>query len=265
MFEKAVNAAKKADAVVLVLGEKEDESGEGKDKMGLELNTYSKRLLHEVAKSETPIVLVLQNGRPLVLVEESEKADAILETWYAGEMAGQATVDIISGKVNPSGKLPITFPRSNGQIPIYYNQKKSSTGSYVDGSSQPLFAFGHGLSYSEFEYSDLRIEKPTLSQTEEQQITVTIKNTSSRKGTEVVQLYITDSYSSVATPKMQLRGFKRVTLDPGEAKEVNFTILPDDLGLWNREMKRVVESGEFVVKVGAASDDIRLEDVFQVE
>lgn len=265
MFEKAVIAAKKADAVVLVLGEKEDESGEGKDKMGLELNTYSKRLLHEVAKSETPIVLVLQNGRPLVLVEESEKADAILETWYAGEMAGQATVDIISGKVNPSGKLPITFPRSNGQIPIYYNQKKSSTGSYVDGSCQPLFAFGHGLSYSEFEYSDLRIEKPTLSQTEEQQITVTIKNTSSRKGTEVVQLYITDSYSSVATPKMQLRGFKRVTLDPGEAKEVNFTILPDDLGLWNREMKRVVESGKFVVKVGAASDDIRLEDVFQVE
>lgn len=264
MFEKTIQSANNADVVVLVLGEKEEETGEGKDKMSLELNTYSKRLLNEVAKTGKPIVLVLQNGRPLVLNEESQKADAILETWYAGELSGQATVDIITGKVNPTGKLPISFPRSDGQLPIYYNHQRSATHEYVDGSSKPLFAFGHGLSYSKFKYSGIKIRKPELSVNENQEVRVKVKNISDRKGTEVVQLYITDSYSSVATPVMQLRGFKRVELEPGEEKEVSFILLPDDLALWNREMKRVVESGEFKVKVGAASDDIRIESVFNV-
>ncbi len=265
MFEKTVRAAAKADVVVLVLGEKEEECGEGKDRMSLQLNTYSKRLLNEVAASGTPIVLVLQNGRPLILTEEINKADAILETWYAGELSGQATVDILTGKVNPSGRLPISFPRGDGQIPIYYNHQRSATHDYVDGSSKPLFAFGHGLSYSNFEYSDLTIGKNVISATENQVVKVKVKNTSDRKGTEVVQLYITDTFSSVATPVMQLRGFKRVDLNPNEEKTVELTLLPDDLSLWNRQMKRVVEPGEFIVKVGAASDDIRLKAAFQVE
>ncbi|UII74773.1 glycoside hydrolase family 3 C-terminal domain-containing protein [Flagellimonas sp. HMM57] len=264
MFEKAVKAAKNADVTVLVLGEK-DGNGEGRDKVRLELNQYSKRLLREVAATGKPIVLVLQNGRPLVLTEEVALADAIVETWYAGEEAAQGTVDILSGKVNPSGKLPISFPRANAQLPIYYNQKKSANAGYVDESIQPLFAFGHGLSYSSFEYTDIRVEKPEMSPNEEQKVWVKIKNTSKVKGTEVAQLYITDSYSSVGTPKIQLRGFQRVDLEPGEAKEIEFTLLPDDLSLWNMKMKRVVESGEFIVQVGAASNDIRLKTEFEVK
>ncbi|WP_145957601.1 glycoside hydrolase family 3 N-terminal domain-containing protein [Labilibaculum antarcticum] len=265
MYAKAVKAAKQADVTILVLGETEDDCGEGKDKLKLELNDNSKKLLNDVAASGTPIILVLQNGRPLVLTEEIEKVDAILETWYAGELGGQATVDILTGKVNPSGKLPITFPRYTEQLPIYYNHKKSASSSYVDGTNKPLFAFGHGLSYSQFEYSNLSIEKSEISKTEEQTVKVKVKNTSKRKGTEVVQLYITDTFSSVATPVMQLRGFKRVELVPGEEKEVVFILLPDDLALWNREMKRVVETGEIQVKVGAASDDIRLNSSFRVK
>lgn len=264
MFEKAVRSARKADVAVLVLGEK-DPHGEGRDKVNLELNTYSKRLLREVADSGTPIVLVLKNGRPLVLTEEVELADAVVETWYAGEKGGQGIVDILTGKVNPSGKLPISFPRASAQLPIYYNQKKSSSATYVDESNKPLFAFGHGLSYSRFEYSNLKIGKPDISIDENQTITVSIKNISDRAGAEVVQLYITDTYSSVGTPRIQLRGFKRVELGPNEEKEVEFTLLPDDLSLWNVDMERVVEPGEFQVKIGAASDDIRLEGTFNVQ
>lgn len=264
MFNKAVRSANKADVVVLVLGEK-DCHGEGRDKVSLDLSKYSKRLLREVASTGKPIVLVLQNGRPLILNEEVKLADAILETWYAGERGAEGVVDIIRGKINPSGKLPISFPRANGQLPIYYNQQKSSSATYVDESNQPLFAFGHGLSYSKFQYSKISIDHSEISADENQTVRCTIKNTSQRKGTEVVQLYITDEVSSVSTPKIQLRGFQRVELNPNEEKEVVFTILPDDLALWNREMKRVVEPGEFKVKIGAASNDIRLESSFRVK
>ncbi|MEM9649065.1 MAG: glycoside hydrolase family 3 N-terminal domain-containing protein [Bacteroidota bacterium] len=263
MFEKAVSAAQQADVAVLVLGEK-DGNGEGRDKVNLELNQYSKRLLREVASTGKPIVLVLQNGRPLVLTEEITLADAIMETWYAGEEASQATVDIISGTINPSGKLPISFPRSNGQLPIYYNQKKSANATYVDESNQALFPFGYGLSYSSFEYLDIGIGKTEISATENQEVRVTLKNTSSLFGTEIVQLYVTDSYSTVSTPRIQLRGFERVALKPGETKEVIFTLQPDDLSLWNRKMERVVEPGHFKVHVGSASNDIHLTAEFDV-
>ncbi len=265
MFEKAVKAARNSDVVVLVQGEKYVETGEGRDRMNLELNAFSKRLLDEISKVGKPIILVLQNGRPLVLTEESQKVDAILETWYAGEFAGKAIANIITGKVNPSGKLPISFPSRTEQLSTYYSRQRLHNHDYVDGNSEPLFAFGHGLSYSKFEYSNLTTEKPEIAKSENQTVKVKVKNTSSREGTEVVQLYITDSYSSVATPVMQLRGFKRVDLNPGEEKEVTFTVLPDDLALWNREMKRVVEPGEFQVKVGAASNDIRLSSSFRVK
>ncbi len=264
-IEKALEAAKNSDVVVLVLGEKDEESGEGKDKISLELNNYGKKLIQEVSKLNKPIILVLQNGRPLALEDESIQVDAILETWYAGEFGGKATVDIITGKVNPSGKLPVTFPKHTGQLPLYYNLKKSSKGGYVDGSNKPLFAFGHGLSYSKFEYSDLQIEKPEITKDENQFVKVKIKNTSDRKGSEIVQLYISDVYSSVVTPGIQLRGFQRVDLKAGEEKEVNFVLYPDDLALWNKDMKRIVEAGEFKIKIGAASDDIRLASYFNVK
>ena len=264
MFDLAVKSARNADVAVMVLGEK-DCHGEGRDKVDLRLNEYSKRLLKEVAATGKPIILVLQNGRPLVLKEEVNLADAILETWYTGERGGEAIVDVIQGKVNPSGKLPISFPRANGQLPIYYNQKKSANAAYMDESIEPLFAFGHGLSYSNFEYSDIKVDMPVISTDQEQKVSVKIKNTSDRKGAEVVQLYLTDTYSSVSTPKIQLRGFKRVELEPNEEKLVEFILLPDDLSLWNRDMERVVEPGQFVVKIGAASNDIRLQDEFEVK
>ncbi|MEM9361412.1 MAG: glycoside hydrolase family 3 N-terminal domain-containing protein [Bacteroidota bacterium] len=265
MYDEAVDTAKKADVVIVVLGETEDDSGEGKDKMNLELNDNSKRLIDELVKAGKPMILVLQNGRPLVLTDEIKKVDAIVETWYAGEFSGQATVDILTGKVNPSGKLPITFPHHNGQLPIFYNHKKSTTGGFVDGTNKPLFAFGFGLNYSKFKYSNLQMGKSEIAATDNQTVKVNVKNISTQEGTEIVQLYITDTFSSVATPVMQLKGFRRVKLKPGEEKEVLFTLFPDDLALWNREMKRVVETGEFMVKIGAASNDIRLESKFNVK
>jgi beta-glucosidase len=161
--------------------------------------------------------------------------------------------------------LPISFPRANAQLPIYYNKKKSSNATYVDESNQPLFAFGHGLSYSRFAYSDLQIEKPIISSGENQIVKVNIKNTSNRRGTEIAQLYLRDSYSSVGTPVIQLRGFQRIELEPNQQKEVVFTLLPDDLALWNANMERVVEPGEFQIKIGSSSDNIRLESVFEVK
>lgn len=210
-------------------------------------------------------VLVLQNGRPLILTDITAKVDAIVETWYAGERSGEATVNILTGEINPSGKLPISFPRSVGQLPIYYNRKKSNNGPYEDNSNKPLYAFGHGLSYSSFSYDNLKIEKEELGKDETQKVTVTITNTSDHEGVEIAQLYIQDVFSSVATPVKQLKGFRRVSLKPQEQKEVTFTLTPEDLSLWNMEMKRVVEPGEFKVMVGAASDDIKVEGSFVVK
>jgi beta-glucosidase len=264
LYQGAIEAAKKADLTILVLGEK-DEHGEGKDKTDLRLSEASRRLIDEVSKVKTPKVLVLQNGRPLVLSDVTAKVDAIVETWYAGEKSGEATVNILTGKVNPSGKLSISFPRSNGQIPIYYNRKKSNNGPYVDNSNKPLYAFGHGLSYSEFLYDNLKIAKEEMGKDDTQKVTVTITNSSDRKGVEVVQLYIQDVFSSVSTPVLQLKGFQRVSLEPNEQKELIFVLSPEDLSLWNLNMERVVESGEFKVMIGAASDDIKLESSFIVK
>ena len=264
MHQRTLDAVNKADIAILVLGEK-DEHGEGKDKTDLRLSQSSRQLINELSNSPTPKVLVLQNGRPLVMNDLITKVDAIVETWYAGEKSGIATVNVLTGKVNPSGKLPVSFPRSNGQIPIYYNKKKSTNGSFMDNSNKPLFAFGHGLSYSSFSYADLNIEKEKLLTDETQTITVSVKNTSERAGDEIVQLYIQDCFSSVVTPVMSLRGFKRVSLKPDEKKTVTFILTPEDLSLWNRDMKRVVEPGEFKIMVGTASNDIRLEASFVVE
>ncbi|MEL6537552.1 MAG: glycoside hydrolase family 3 C-terminal domain-containing protein [Bacteroidota bacterium] len=264
MHQAAVAAARAADLVVLVLGEN-DEDGEGKDKTDLRLSEASRSLLNAVSEVNTPTVLVLQNGRPLVLSEVTPKVDALLETWYAGEKSGQAIVNVLTGQVNPSGKLPISFPRSNGQLPIYYNHKKSNNGSYLDNSNQPLFAFGHGLSYSRFAYEGLKLEKPEIGKEGTQKVSVTITNTSDRAGDEIVQLYIQDVYSSVSTPVLQLKGFQRVSLSPEESKVVSFYLSPEDLSLWNAAMERVVEPGEFKVMVGAASNDIKLESAFYVK
>lgn len=258
LYTDAVQAAKKADYAVIMLGETEEETGEGKDKMSLELSNYAHDLIKSVHATGTPVILLLQNGRPMILTDILKNTDAILETWYAGEKSGEAIYKILTGQVNPSGRLPVTFPRCDGQVPIYYYQQKSATHPYVDGSNKPLFPFGYGLSYSQFTYSDLKLSSESISTKESLEVTLTITNDSDVAGTAVPQLYITDEVSSIATPKSLLKGFQRVELAPHASKTVTFCINPEDLQLWNAAMKEVVEPGTFTVQVGESAADIKL-------
>jgi beta-glucosidase len=195
----------------------------------------------------------------------AEHVPAILETWFLGETAGTAIADVLLGTINPSGKLPMTFPRSVGQIPIYYNHKPTSRYSYVDEKNTPLYPFGHGLSYTSFEYTDLQLSPAQIPVNGKTTVSVAIKNTGNVEGTEVVQLYLRDVVSSVTTPALSLRGFQRVNLKPGEKKTVQLTLTPDDLSLWNRQMKKVVEPGEFKIMLGSSSAAIRIEKILTVK
>ena len=183
-----------------------------------------------------------------------------MEAWFPGEMTGYAVADILLGRVNPSGKTVMTFPRSMGQIPIYYNHMKTSWHNYVDENNTPLYAFGHGLSYTDFEYSDMEI----LQDGREVTVALDIENVGNRYGEEVVQCYICDEVSSVVTPSMKLAGFLRVPLDPGETKRIKIPVSEDVMSLWNVNMERVVEPGLFKVMLGASSSDIRLTGTFDI-
>jgi beta-glucosidase len=259
---KAVKAARKSDVALVVVGESAEVVGEGRDRANLDLDEYQSRLVKAVAATGTPTVVVLLNGRPLSINWIAKNIPAIIEAWYPGEAGGKALADILFGDVNPSGKLPISFPKSVGQLPIYYNRKPSANRSYVDMDSQPLFPFGYGLSYTTFEYSNLEIEPRQGSIKDTILVSVTINNTGNREGVEVVQLYLNDVISSVTTPVLALKGFARVSLNPGEQKNIRFRLFEDQLALWNRDMKRVVEPGEFKVMVGGSSEDIRLKGSF---
>lgn len=255
--QKAVELAQRSDMVILVLGEDMAIVGEGRDRASLDLDEKQMNMVKAVYATGKPVAAVLFNGRPLSINWVAGNIPAIVETWFSGEKGGLAIADILLGKVNPSGKLPMTFPRSVGQIPIYYNAKPSSTHRYVDEAKTPLFAFGHGLSYTSFEYSNLQLSPASIPVNGKTTVAVTIKNTGHTEGTEVVQLYIHDILSSVTVPVKSLRGFKRITLKPGESGTVRFELGPDHLSLWNKDMKRVVEPGEFSIMLGSSSADIR--------
>ncbi|MBN2312371.1 MAG: glycoside hydrolase family 3 C-terminal domain-containing protein, partial [Sedimentisphaerales bacterium] len=278
-IDRARQAAKEADVAVVVLGEnawktKGDQitSGEGYDVASLDLTGLQEDLLKAVEATGTPTVLILINGRPLSIAWAAENVDAIVETWLSGEMGGAAIADVLFGDVNPSGRLPITIPRHVGQLPVYYNHKKSKTywiekgwgKPYADMSPEPLYAFGHGLSYTTFGYSALRIEPKAIPPEETVTVTVDVKNTGKRAGSEVMQCYIQDVISSVTTPSLELKGFQKVSLVPGETKTVRFVLGPDHLSLLDRHLKRVVEPGEFKVMIGHSSKDIRLDGSFNV-
>ena len=254
---KAVSLVKKSDVAIVVIGENVKVVGEGKDRSEISLDKNQLDLIKAVQATGKPVVAVLFNGRPLTINWVNEHVPAILESWFSGEKGGLAIADVILGKVNPSGKLPITFPRSVGQIPFYYNHKPSSKHNYVDSKNTPLYAFGYGLSYSSFEYSKVALSSAIIAPNGTTIMNVTIKNTSDVEGSEVVQLYVRDKIGSVTTPVKALKGFQRVTLNPGESKAVSFELGSEALSLWNRDMKRVVEPGEFKIMVGSASDDIR--------
>jgi beta-glucosidase len=264
-LQKAISTINSADIAVVVLGEDINEVGEGKDRANLDLNQQQTRLVEAVYKTGKPTVVVLFNGRPLCINWVAKKIPAIVESWFLGDAGGLAIADVLLGKVNPSGKLPMTFPRSVGQVPFYYNHKPTSRHVYVDEDTSALYPFGHGLSYTTFQYSGLNINRKTIPLNGSVNVSISIKNTGKVEGTEVVQLYLRDVIASVTTPVKSLKGFKHISLKPGESGIVQFKIDNKELMLWNRKMKQVVEPGEFKVMIGSSSEDIRMSSSFYVK
>jgi beta-glucosidase len=219
-----------------------------------------------IASTGKPVAVVLLNGRPLVLEEESKDADALLEAWYPGTMGAEAVTDIIFGQYNPSGKLTMTFPRSVGQVPLFYYEKNTGRpiylpsdkykSKYLDSPNEPLYPFGYGLSYTEFKYSGLVLSSPQMKKGKTIQATVTVTNTGNRTGEEVVQLYIRDLIGSVTRPVKLLKGFQKISLAPGETMNISFTIDEEMLSFWRHDMTFGTEEGDFKVMVGGSSSDL---------
>ena len=263
-FNEAEYAARSASTVIMVLGEPCDWTGEAASRTSICLPEVQKELLRRIAATGQPIVLVLLNGRPLDLSEESELADAILEAWYPGTMGGEAVARLIFGEANPSGHLSVTFPRTLGQVPIYYYAKNTGRpyvdigakyeSRYLDCPNEPLYPFGYGLTYTTFSYGKPELSAASFGPNGSITAKATVTNTGSREGTEVVQLYIRDLVGSVTRPLKQLKGFERLTLTPGESREVEFEITPETLSFWRKDMTFGPEAGEFRLFVGGASD-----------
>jgi beta-glucosidase len=269
---EAVRIASASDAAIVAVGESAEMSGEASSRSSLDLPGRQLDLVKAVVATGKPTVIVLMNGRPLTINWITDRAPAILETWFAGIQAGNAIADVLFGDVNPGGKLPVTFPLSVGQVPIYYNHKNTGrppdprnkyTSKYLDMPVTPLYPFGYGLSYTEFKLADLRLSAQRIRPDGKLSASVEIQNTGKRAGDEVVQLYVRDMAASVTRPVMELKGFERITLQPGEKRRVEFTLAPEHLGFYNRDMRFVVEPGAFKVMVGANSVDV-LEASFDV-
>lgn len=272
MIDEAVAAANKADVVVAVVGESSNMSGESSSRADISLPASQQALLKALHKTGKPLVVVLINGRPLTLVWENEHATAILEAWAPGTEAGNAIADVLFGNYNPSGKLSATFPRSVGQIPIYYNHKNTGrpfdgTGgakfktSYLDEVNEPLYPFGFGLSYTHFDYSPVKLSKTILKGEEKLIASVTLTNSGKYAGEEVVQLYVSDPVASISRSVKDLKGFQKVMLQPGESKEISFTITTEELKFFNSELKRVWEPGKFVIHIGTSSSQVKSAEV----
>jgi beta-glucosidase len=264
-FSAALDAARRADVVVAVLGEAAWMSGEAASRSSIGLPGVQEELLKELHKTGKPVVLVLMNGRPLAIPWAAANIPAIVEAWFLGTRAGDAVAQVLTGAYNPSGKLPVTFPRSLGQVPIFYNMKNTGrpmlesekyTSKYLDVPNTPLYAFGHGLSYTTFAYENLRLSKSRMQAQETVEVAVDVVNTGSREGVETAQLYIRDRVASVPRPVKELRGFQKIALKAGERRTVRFVLTPDDLAFYNQAMKRVVEAGEFFIMAGGSSNNV---------
>jgi beta-glucosidase len=264
-IEKAKETARNSDVAIVVLGESGHTDGESRDVTSLDLTGLQEELLKAVHSTGTPTIVVLINGRPLSIRWAAENSPAVIEAWNCGEQGGNAVADVLFGDYNPGGKLPITVPRHVGQLPVYYNHSRTKREGYVDMPATPLYEFGYGLSYTTFEYSNLQIFPDTIGTRGEAQITLAVKNTGKVKGDDVVQLYIQDAISSVTTPIKELRGFKRISLEPGETKTVSFKLLPEHLSLYDQNMKKVVEPGVFDIMIGSSSEDIMLKGKLEVK
>jgi beta-glucosidase len=267
LIDEAVKAAKEADVVVAAVGESRGMSHESSSRTDINIPENQRELIRALKATGKPLVLVLMNGRPLSILEEKEQADAILETWFTGTEGGNAIADVLFGDYNPSGKLPITIPRSVGQIPTYYNhltigrpftpgKPGNYTSQYLDDTTGPLFPFGFGLSYTDFSLSDMALSSTTLNKTGKLDASVTVKNTGKRDGETVVQLYIQDVAGSMIRPIKELKNFQKVMIKAGEQKVVHFTITEDDLKFYNTQLKYAAEPGKFNVQIGLDSEDV---------
>ncbi|MGL6178012.1 MAG: glycoside hydrolase family 3 C-terminal domain-containing protein, partial [Tannerellaceae bacterium] len=286
----AVEAAKQSDVAVVVLGGSsardfevefketgaaiananskrlaDMESGEGFDRVSLTLMGKQNELLEAVRATGKPVVVVMIQGRPLDISKAAETVPAILNAWYPGSEGGNAIADVLFGDYNPAGRLPISIPKTVGQLPVYYSSKEKSRHDYIESTAQPLYPFGYGLSYTNFTYGTPRVVVNETPDNVSVDVFVTVTNSGKKAGDEVVQLYLQDKKASVVLPYMQLKNFARVSLQPGESKEVKLTLGNDDLRLLNRDYKWVVEAGEFEAMIGAASNDIRQTATFNVK
>jgi beta-glucosidase len=261
-MQQAVELVKGCDATVVVVG---IEEAEFRDRAFLQLPGRQEELVRRAAATGVPVVVVIVGGSA-VTMPWIENVPAILNVWYPGDVGGIAVADVLFGDYNPGGKLPLTFPQKEGQLPLYYSHKPTGRGDeYLDLSGEPLFPFGHGLSYTTFEYSALEFSQTTVSQTESLTVSCKIKNTGKTDGEEVVQLYLHDLLSDVSRPVNELKGFQRIALKKGEEKEIVFTLASEALSHLNVRMERVVEPGEFRVMIGSSSKDIRLKGIFNVK
>ncbi len=271
---EAVDIAKSAGLVVLAIGEEAFQSGEGRSQANIELTIPQQKLFEAIYEVNKNIVVVLMNGRPMAITHVAEKAPAIVEAWHLGSESGNAIADVLFGDYNPSGKLPVSFPRSVGQVPIYYNAKNTGRPSnpeglvfwshYTDEKNEPLFPFGHGLSYTTFDYKDLKISSSSFSSGGKIEVSITVTNTGKRKGKEVVQLYIRDLIGSLTRPVKELKGFELIELEPGKSKTVSFIINEETIQFYTANRKWEAEPGEFKVFIGGSSNTL-LETDFSFE
>jgi beta-glucosidase len=271
MINEAVETANKADVVIAVLGEAADMTGESSSMSNIGLKKSQENLLKALVKTGKPVVLVLMNGRPMTLTWENDHVSSILDTWFGGTEEGDAVADVLFGNYNPSGRITASFPRNVGQIPIYYNHLNTGRpfhpgdspkfkSNYLDVSNDPLYPFGYGLSYTTFEYSNIFLSANTLKANGKITASVNVTNTGTRSGKETVQMYIQDLVGSIARPVKELKGFKQITLQPGETKKVSFTITTNDLKFYNSDLKYNYEPGDFKVFIGANSADVKEAD-----
>lgn len=274
-FAEAVKIASQADVVIMSIGEKRDMSGEAKSRSNINIPGVQEELVKAIQATGKPVVVLINTGRPLIFNYTADTAPAILYTWWLGTEAGNSIADVLFGDVNPSAKLPMTFPREVGQIPIYYNHFNTGrpakndtdlnyTSAYIDLSISPKFPFGFGLSYTTFQYSDLKLSKKKMKNNEAIEVTANITNTGKYAGEEVVQLYLRDKFGSVVRPVKELKGFEKIKLNVGETKTVKFVIDNQKLSFYNDKLEFKSEPGDFELMIGASSEDIRLKENFEL-
>ena len=273
-FQEAIDVANQSDVVILSIGERHNMSGEAKSRSNIHLSGVQEDLIKELQKTGKPIVILINAGRPLVFNWTADNMPTIVYTWWLGTEAGNAIADVLFGDYNPSGKLPMTFPRDEGQIPIYYNnfntgrpsinEDKMYKSSYIDLPNTPQFSFGHGLSYTTFGYSNLRLSKSKMKSNETIEVSLTLTNTGTVVGEEVVQLYLRDRFGSVVRPIKELKDFQKIKLEAGESKTITFVIDKEKLSFYNKDLEWIAEPGDFDLMIGSSSSDIRLNSEFEL-